>query len=287
MKLQVWSKKIGSSVKQFKVGDRVGVGCIVDSCRECQSCKKHYEQFCDQGMVGTYNSRERATKAPTYGGYSTQIVVDENYVLHIPESLPLEKAAPLLCAGITTYSPLKHWNAGKGKKVGVLGLGGLGHTAVKLAKAMGAEVTVLSHSPRKADIAKRLGADHFYSTADENTFKNSKNYFDIILNTASAELNWNEYIPLLNQDGAFVILGVSVAPIAIGSLGLIFRRRALAGSLIGGIKETQEMLDFCAKHNVTPEIEIIPITKVNQAYDTMSKGDVMNRYVIDIGSLKG
>lgn len=278
-------KSVGNAVSKFKVGDKVGIGCIVDSCRSCHSCKSHLEQYCEEGFVGTYNSRERQSKAPTYGGYSKHIVVDENYVLHIPEGLSLDKAAPLLCAGITTYSPLKHWQAGPGKKVAILGLGGLGHVALKLAKSLGAEVSVLSHSPQKEGMAKGFGADKFLVTSNPAHLNKVTNYFDLILCTVSSEIDWNPYLNLLKHDGTFVILGISVAPVAVGSLGLVLKRRNLAGSLIGGIQETQEMLNYCAKHKITPETELIPVTKINDAYNRMIKGDILQRFVIDIATL--
>lgn len=278
--------RTGAEVKRYKVGDKVGVGCFVDSCRECSSCHEGLEQYCESGMTGTYNDTERDGKTPTYGGYSTQIVVDEKYVLRVPENLPLDKAAPLLCAGITTYSPLSHWNAGPGKKVAVVGLGGLGHMAVKIAHAMGAEVTVLSHSMKKKEDSARLGADHFYATSDESTFKKLANHFDLILNTVSVELDWNQYLNLLKRDGTMVLLGVPPNAPAVHAFSLIGGRRSLAGSLIGGIKETQDMLDFCGKHGIGSDIEVIPIEKINEAYERMIKGDVRYRFVIDIQSLK-
>ncbi len=277
-------KSVGSNVKKFKLGDRVGVGCFVDSCRTCASCTSGLEQFCSQGMVGTYNGTEK-DGSPTYGGYSSQIVVDEKYVLRIPESIPMDAAAPLLCAGITTYSPLKHWNAGPGKKVAVIGLGGLGHMAVKIAHAMGAEVTVLSQSLKKKDDAKRLGADHFYATSDATTFEKLAGNFDLILNSVSAEIDLNAYLGLLKIDGTMVLLGVPDKPAPVSAFSLIFGRKNLSGSLIGGIKETQEMLDFCAQHKLASDIELIPIQKINEAYERMIKGDVRYRFVIDLKSL--
>lgn len=278
--------KVGAKVNQFRVGDSVGVGCFVDSCRDCPNCHVGLEQYCTHGMIGTYNSLEKDKKTPTYGGYSTQIVVDENYVLRIPKNLPLDQAAPLLCAGITTYSPLRHWNAGPGKKIAVLGLGGLGHMAVKIAHAMGAEVTVLSHSLKKKEDAKRLGADHFYATSDSSTFQKLQNNFDLILNSVSVELDLNQYLQTLKRDGTMVLLGVPTKAPEVAAFSLIMGRRSLAGSLIGGIKETQEMLDFCGKHNIVSDIETIAIQDINTAYDRMVKGDVRYRFVIDINSLK-
>ncbi|MCM2322834.1 MAG: NAD(P)-dependent alcohol dehydrogenase [Oligoflexia bacterium] len=279
-------QRTGAEVKGFKPGDAVGVGCFVDSCRDCPSCREGLEQYCDAGMVGTYNSRERGHKTPTYGGYSTRIVVDERYVLRIPPNLPLDRAAPLLCAGITTYSPLRHWGAGPGKKVAVVGLGGLGHMGVKLAHAMGAHVTVLSHSQQKREDALRLGADDFQTTADPQLFERLAGSFDLILNTVSVELDLNEYLGLLKRDGAMVLLGVPTTAPHVHAFSLIMGRRSLSGSLIGGIRETQEMLDFCGKHNIASDIETIPIQDINNAYERMIQGDVRYRFVIDISSLK-
>ncbi|MDE2029656.1 MAG: NAD(P)-dependent alcohol dehydrogenase, partial [Alphaproteobacteria bacterium] len=234
---------------------------------------------------GNYNGLEQDGKTPTYGGYSNIITVNENYVLRMPDNLPLDAAAPLLCAGITLYSPLRHWKAGPGKKVAILGLGGLGHVGVKIAHAMGADVTVLSHSTRKQDDAKRLGADHFYATSDEETFKTLQHTFDLIICTVSVDIDWNKYLNLLKPDGSMVLLGVPEKPVPVGAFSLIMGRRSLAGSLIGGIAETQEMLDFCGKHNITSDIEIIPIDKVNEAYERVLKSDVRYRFVIDMASL--
>jgi uncharacterized zinc-type alcohol dehydrogenase-like protein len=278
--------KVGSKVTKYKVGDKVGVGCFVDSCRECVNCKKDLQQFCVKGMSGTYNSTEQDKKTPTMGGYSTIITVDENYVLRIPENLPLDGAAPLLCAGITTYSPLHHWGAGPGKKVAIIGLGGLGHMGVKIAHAMGADVTVLSQSLKKQDDAKRLGADHFYATADAETFKKLAGQFDLVINTVSTGIDWNQYLALVKVDGAMVLLGVPDKPVPVGAFSLIFGRRSLAGSLIGGIKETQEMLDFCGKHGITSDVEVIAADKINEAYERVIKSDVRYRFVIDIATLK-
>ena len=277
--------KVGSKVKNFKVGDRVGVGCMVDSCRHCPSCEQGLEQFCFEGMTGTYGSFERGTKVPTQGGYSDKIVVDENFVLRIPKNLPLDGAAPLLCAGITLFSPLKHWKAGPGKKVAIIGLGGLGHMGVKLAHAMGAEVTVLSQSMKKKDDSRKLGADHFYATSDAATFEKLESHFDLIVNTVSAPLDWNQYLGLLKLDGTMVIVGVPDKPVSIGPFSLILGRKSLSGSLIGGIKETQEMLDFCGQHNITCDIEVVPMEKVNEAYERVVKSDVRYRFVIDMATL--
>ncbi|WP_411822816.1 NAD(P)-dependent alcohol dehydrogenase [Leptospira sp. 'Mane'] len=277
---------VGNSVTKYKIGDKVGVGCFVDSCRNCEACKSGLEQYCSEGMSGTYNSKERDGKTPTYGGYSDKIVVDENYVLRIPENLSLDATAPLLCAGITLYSPLAHWNAGPGKKVAIIGLGGLGHMGVKIAHAMGAEVTILSQSLAKSEDGKRLGADHFYATSDRKTFSKLSGYFDLIINTVSADIDWNSYLSLLKLNGTMVVVGVPEKQVPVGAFSLIGGRRSLAGSLIGGIKETQDMLDFCGKHNITSDIELIPIQKVNDAYERVIKSDVRYRFVIDMESLK-
>lgn len=276
---------IGNKVKQYKVGDRVGVGCFVDSCRHCEQCANGLEQYCPEGLVFTYNCREH-DGTPTMGGYSEKIVVDENYVLRIPENLPLEAAAPLLCAGITLYSPLRHWQAGPGKKIAIVGLGGLGHIGVKLAHAMGAEVTVLSQSLNKQADGKRLGADHYYATSDPNTFTQLYRYFDLIINTVSADIDWNAYLNLLKVDGSMVVVGIPEKPVPLGAFALILGRRSVAGSSIGGILETQEMLDFCGRHNFACDVEVIPIQSVNQAYERVLKSDVRYRFVIDMASLK-
>jgi len=276
---------VGSKVTKYKAGDKVGVGCLVDSCRKCPECLEGLEQYCSVGMVVTYNGRDYDGE-PTYGGYSEKIVVDENYVLRMPEHLPLDACAPLLCAGITLYSPLKHWHAGPGKRVAIIGLGGLGHMGVKLAHALGAEVTVLSQSLKKKEDGKRLGADHYYATSDPETFTNLKRSFDLIINTVSAEMDWNEYLKLLKLDATMVAVGVPENRVPIGASPLIMPRRSLAGSAIGGIRETQEMLDFCAEHNVVSDIETIPIQKVNEAYERVLKSDVRYRFVIDMASLK-
>ena len=275
---------VGDKVRKFKVGDNVGVGCFVDSCRNCPQCEEGLEQYCD-GTVFTYNSREH-DGTPTYGGYSDRIVVNEDYILRIPDNLPLDAAAPLLCAGITLYSPLMHWQAGPGKKVAIVGLGGLGHMGVKLGHALGAEITVLSQSLRKKADGIRLGADHYYASSDPETFVELKGYFDLILNTVSADIDWNQYLDLLKLDGAMVLLGIPEKKVPMGAAPLISRRRSLSGSMIGGIRETQEMLDFCGKHNVTSDIEVIPIQQVNEAYERVLKSDVRYRFVMDIASLK-
>jgi uncharacterized zinc-type alcohol dehydrogenase-like protein len=278
--------EVGAGVTRYKVGDAVGVGCFVDSCRQCESCRAGEEQYCDQGMTGTYNSRERDTQAPTYGGYSTRITVDEQYVLRIPEALPLDRAAPLLCAGITTYSPLRHFGAKAGSEVAVVGLGGLGHMAVKLARAMGARVTVLSSSESKRGDALALGAHAFAATRDAATFKQLARRFDLILDTVSAEHDYNAYLGLLRRDGTMVLLGIPERPAPVSAYALIGKRRRLAGSLIGGIRETQEMLDFCAAHGIASDIELIAIDRINEAYERMLRADVRYRFVIDIASLR-
>ncbi len=278
--------EIGSEVTKFTVGDRVGVGCFVDSCRECDNCRAGLQQYCTGGgMMGTYNAVGRDGQ-PTQGGYSGSIVVDENYVLRIPDALGLDAAAPLLCAGITTYSPLRHWNVGPGSRVGVVGLGGLGHLAVKLGAAMGAEVTVLSQSLKKMEDGLRLGAKHYYATDDRATFKKLRNSFDIILNTVSADLNLGNYLQLIDRDGVFVELGAPANPLVVPSFSIIGMRRAISGSMIGGIPETQEMLDFCAANGVTPEIEVIEPDYINEAYDRVVASDVRYRFVIDTESLR-
>ncbi len=277
--------EVGAEVTKFTVGDRVGVGCFVDSCRECANCTAGEEQYCtNPGMVGTYNGVGRDGK-PTQGGYSDAIVVDENYVLRIPDAIPLDKAAPLLCAGITTYSPLRHWNAGPGKRVAVIGLGGLGHLAVKLAAAMGAEVAVLSQSLKKMEDGLRLGASEYYATSDDDTFAELAGSFDLIINTVSANLDMADYLGLLKLDGTLVELGMPENPMPVPAGALIFGRRSLSGSLIGGIAQTQEMLDFCAEHDVTPEIEVIEASYVNEAYERMVASDVRYRFVIDNATL--
>ena len=278
--------QVGLKVSHYTVGDRVGVGCFVDSCRRCSPCCKGLEQYCVEGCSLTYNGVERDGKTPTQGGYSNKIVVDENYVLRIPDKLPLDRAAPLMCAGITLYSPLKHWKAGPGRKVAIIGFGGLGHMGVKIAHALGAQVTVLSHSLKKLEDAKRMGAHHFYETSDPKTFENLKGYFDLIVNTVSVELELNQYTNLLALDGTMVIVGLPEKEMSINAFSLINARRSIAGSVIGGIMETQEMLDFCNKNNISCDIELIPIQKVNEAYQRVINSDVRYRFVIDNKSLK-
>ena len=276
---------VGGKVSKYKVGDKVGVGCFVDSCRTCPECKQGLEQYCTVGTIWTYNGRDKEG-APTYGGYSERIVVDENYVLRMPDNLPLDACAPLLCAGITLYSPLHHWNAGPGKKVAIVGLGGLGHMGVKIAHAMGADVTVLSQSLKKQEDGKRLGADHFYATSDPETFTELAGSFDLIVNTVSAKIDWKQYLDLLNVDGTMVIVGLPDKDIPVGAFSLTARRRSLAGSQIGGVRETQEMLDFCSKHKIACDIEVVPIQKINEAYERVLKSDVRYRFVIDMATLK-
>ncbi len=276
---------VGENVSKFKVGDRVGVGCLVNSCRTCDSCKEGLEQYCEKGSVATYNGYERDGKTPTYGGYSKQVVVDQNFVVRIPESIPLDAAAPLLCAGITTYSPLMHWKAGPGKSVAVVGLGGLGHMAVKIANAMGANVTVLSQSLRKKTDAERFGAKAAYATSDPATFKALASSFDLIINTISSSADITQYLSLLKRDGTMVLVGAPPEPLQVPAFSLIPKRRSFAGSMIGGLPETQEMLDFCAKHGLAADIEVIAIDKINEAYDRMMNGDVRYRFVIDLATL--
>jgi len=277
--------KVGREVKTFKEGDLVAVGCMVDSCRTCPDCEEGLEQFCD-GMVLTYGSKDKHTGGITYGGYSTSIVVDQDFVLRISDKLDPAAAAPLLCAGITTYSPMRHWKVGKGKKVGVVGLGGLGHMAVKFATAFGAEVVLFTTSPGKAGDAKRFGAHEVVLSRDEEAMKRQLNSFDFILDTASGKHDLNAYLKLLKRDGALTLVGIPAEPEAISVMPLVRRRRSLVGSLIGGIAETQEMLDFCADRGITCEIEVIPMEQINEAYERMLKSDVKYRFVIDVARLR-
>jgi uncharacterized zinc-type alcohol dehydrogenase-like protein len=277
--------QIGTGVSRYKVGERVGVGCFVDSCRKCSPCRDGLEQYCVDGCTLTYNDVERDGKTSTQGGYSNKIVVNEDYVLKIPNDLPLPRAAPLMCAGITLYSPLMHWNAGPGKKVAIVGLGGLGHMGVKIAHALAAEVTVLSHSLNKQEDGRRMGADHFFATSDPKTFEKLKGSFDIIINTVSVELDVNSYLNLLRLDGAMVIVGLPEKELSFGASSLTTARRRLAGSVIGGIHETQEMLEFCEKHKIYCDVELTPIQKVNEAYQRVVNSDVRYRFVIDMKSL--
>jgi uncharacterized zinc-type alcohol dehydrogenase-like protein len=276
--------EVGAGVSKFAVGDRVGVGCMVDSCRECENCRAGLEQYCVKGNVPTYNGLGKDGE-PTYGGYSTHIVVDEAYTVRIPDGLALDVAAPLLCAGITTYSPLKRWNAGPGKKIAVVGLGGLGHMAVKIAHAMGAEVTVLSQSLRKKADGERLGADHYYATSDDATFEQLAGSFDMILSTVSAPLPLDKYLGLLRTEGAFVNVGAPEEPVSLNLFSVIGGGKTLAGSMIGGIRETQEMLDFCAGHGLGSEIELIRADQINEAYERVVASDVRYRFVIDAATI--
>jgi uncharacterized zinc-type alcohol dehydrogenase-like protein len=277
--------RVGSGVKDFKVGDLAGIGCFVDSCRTCDSCKEDLEQYCETFLSATYNGYEQDRKTPTYGGYSSQIVVDEKYTLHVSPKLPLDGVAPLLCAGITTYSPLREWKVGKGHKLGVLGLGGLGHMAVKLGVAMGAEVTMLSSSASKEKDAKRLGAHNFALTSDPGVLAKYANYFDFIIDTVSAQHDFNTYLNLLKRDGTLILVGAPPKPLDLPAFGIIAKRRRIVGSMIGGIRETQEMLDFCAEHTIVSDVEVIPMQEINTAYERMLKGDVRYRFVIDMASL--
>ncbi|MFI5657210.1 NAD(P)-dependent alcohol dehydrogenase [Streptomyces sp. NPDC051684] len=275
---------VGAGVTKFKVGDRVGVGCMVDSCGKCEPCRSGQEQHCVEGNVQTYNAVGKDGE-PTYGGYSQQVVVTEGFVVGIPEGLALDVAAPLLCAGITTYSPLKHWGAGPGKKVAVVGLGGLGHMGVKIAHALGAEVTVLSQSLRKKDDGLKLGADHYYATSDPKTFEELAGTFDVILSTVSAQVDFGAYLGLLKTGGALVNVGAPEEPISLNLFSLIGGNKVLAGSMIGGIAETQEMLDFCAAHGLGAEIELIEASQVNEAYERVLGSDVRYRFVIDAATI--
>ena len=276
---------LGKDVTGFNIGETVGVGCLVDSCRICPDCKSHLEQFCNAPMF-TYNSPDNVSGGNTYGGYSSQIVVDQHFVLHISDKLDPAAAAPLLCAGITTYSPLMHWKVGKGDKVGIVGLGGLGHMGVKFARAMGAHVVLFTTSANKVDDAIRLGAHEVVISKESDAMQKHRLSFDFILNTVAAAHDLDSFTDLLKRDGTLCLVGVPDHPHPSPSVGnLIFKRRQIAGSLIGGIKETQEMLDFCAEHNIVSDIEIIPIQKINEAYERMLKSDVKYRFVIDLASL--
>jgi uncharacterized zinc-type alcohol dehydrogenase-like protein len=277
--------KVGSAVSKFKVGDLIGVGVFVDSCRVCENCKAGLEQYCLDGMTGTYNSYERDGTTLAMGGYSNYFVVNEDYAVHIPSNLPLQGVAPLLCAGITLYSPIKHWNVGPGKKVAVMGLGGLGHMGVKFAVAMGADVTVLSHSPHKQADALAMGAHHFISTQDEAVFAAHEKKFDVILNTISAEIDINQYLSLLKLNGTLVVIGLPGKPYALQVGALLGARRSIGGSMIGGIAELQEMLDFCGKHNIVSDVEVIKPDYINAAYKRTVASDVKYRFVIDTSAL--
>ncbi len=275
---------VGAKVTKFKVGDRAGVGCFVNSCTQCATRDLDIEHYMP-GLIPTYNGFEADGTTPTYGGYSDSIVVKEGYALSIPENLALDAAAPLLCAGITLYSPLVHWKAGPGKKVAIVGMGGLGHMGVKLAHAMGADVTVLSQSLSKKEDGLKLGADHYYATSDAETFKTLAGTFDLILCTVSAEIDWNAYLGLLKVDGSLVLLGIPENAVPVHAFSLVPGRKSLSGSMIGSIKETQEMLDFCGKHNIVSEIELIRMDQVNEAYERVIKSDVRYRFVIDMATL--
>jgi len=277
---------VGNHVKKFKVGDHAAVGCMVDSCRDCEYCKEGLEQYCEVGNTGTYNSPDKYLGTQTYGGYSESIVVDENFVLRLPKNLDLAATAPLLCAGITTYSPLRHWKVGPGKKVGIVGLGGLGHMGVKLAKAMGAEVIVYTTSTSKVEDAKRLGAHDVVLSKDEDQMQRYAGKLHFVLDAVSAQHDINVYLSLLRVDGSLALVGAPEHPLPVAAFSLIPYRRSFAGSMIGGIPETQEMLDFCGKHNIVSDIEMINIQQINEAYERLLKGDVKYRFVIDMASLK-
>lgn len=276
---------VGSGVTKWKAGDTVGVGVFVDSCRNCGPCKAGEEQYCEEGMTGTYNAMARDGKTVTYGGYSTQITIDEDYIVSIPAAIPLDRAAPLLCAGITTYSPLRYFGVKPGDTVAIVGLGGLGHMGLKFAKAMGAHVTVLSHSASKKEDALKLGADDFVATNDPEAFKANAMRFNLILDTVSADHSYNDYLGLLKLNGTMVLVGLP-NPTTVAAFPLVGKRRSLAGSMIGGIKETQEMLDFCAEKGISSEVEVIEMSYINEAYERMLKSDVRYRFVIDLASLK-
>src|SRR5215213_2941792 len=278
---------VGAHVTKFKEGDHAAVGCMVDSCRECDYCKEGLEQYCEEGNTGTYNSPDKHLGTRTYGGYSESIVVDEAFVLRVPENLDLAATAPLLCAGITTYSPLKHWNVGPGKKVGVVGLGGLGHMGVKFAHALGAHTVVFTTSPAKAAAAVKLGADEVVvSTAAEDMAKHAGS-FDFILNCVAAQHDINAYIALLKRDGNITMIGAPEKPLPVAVFGLLFGRRSLSGSAIGGIAETQEMLDFCGTHSIVADVEVVGVQQINEAYERMLKSDVKYRFTIDMATLRG
>lgn len=277
--------EVGADVKKYKVGDLVGVGCLVDSCQHCDNCQRGLEQFCRNGAVVTYNGKDKHLGGMTYGGYSKNIVVDEAFVLKVSDKLPLNAVAPLLCAGITTYSPLRHWKVGKGHQVAVLGLGGLGHMAVKFAVSFGAEVTVLSTSPSKEGDAKKLGAHHFALTTDPEQLKGLNLKFDFIVDTVSAPHNYTQYLRMLNTDGVMICVGVPPAPMELVGSALLSNRRSIVGSSIGGLPETQEMLDYCASHGIVSDVEMIRMDEINHAYERMLKGDVKYRFVIDMATL--
>jgi len=277
---------VGDGVTRFKVGDLAAVGCMVDSCRECDPCRRGLEQYCEQGNIQTYNGYDKHLNKQTFGGYSERIVVDEDFVLRVPENLDPAATAPLLCAGVTTWSPLKHWNVGPGTRAGIVGIGGLGHMGVKLAKALGAHVTVLTTSPNKAADAYRLGADEVVLSTDDAQMQAHAGSLDFILDCVAAQHDVNAYLELLKADGTMVLVGAPEQPLPVSPFSLILSRKSLAGSLIGGIAETQEMLDFCGQHNIVSDIELIRIQDINVAYERMLKGDVKYRFVIDMASLK-
>lgn len=276
--------EVGSNVSKYKVGDRVGVGCMVDSCGECKNCQKGEEQYCLKGNVPTYAGVDKYGE-PTQGGYATHIVVTEDFVVRIPDNIELDAAAPLLCAGITTYSPLNHWGAGSGKKVAIVGMGGLGHMAVKIASAMGAEVTVLSQTLSKKEDGLEFGAKDYYATSNPETFLKLAGTFDLIINTVSAKIDMDAYFSLLTLDGTLVNVGAPAEPLAVNVFSLIGHRRSFAGSMIGGIRETQEMLDFCAEHNIAPKIEVISADRIDEAYERVLASDIKYRFVIDISTM--
>lgn len=278
--------RTGQEVSRYQAGDLVGVGCFVDTCRTCDNCRAGEESYCEGGITWTYNSLDKKYGTPTYGGYSTRIVADEQYVLRIPENLAADRAAPLLCAGITTWSPLRHWQIGPGTRVGILGLGGLGHMGVQFAAAFGAEVTVISHSAAKEADAKKLGAHAFLLSSNETALKSHRNHFDFILNTVSAAHDYNSYLALLRRHGTMALVGIPPEVQPVRAHVLVSQRRALAGSLIGGIRETQEMLDYCGLHGISCEVETIPVSYINEAYERMLRSDVRYRFVIDLESLK-
>lgn len=277
---------IGNHVSKFKVGDLAAIGCIVDSCGKCEYCETDLQQFCDDGATYSFNSVDKNLGGATFGGFSKTYVCNENYVLTMPAFEDLAAAAPLLCAGITVYSPLKHWQAGPGKKVGILGIGGLGHVAIKIAKAMGAEVVVFTTSPSKVEDAKRLGADDAVLSSDAEQMSKYNRSLHFIIDTVSAKHDVKTYLNLLRHDGTVVLVGLPPQPLEVGAFNVVMGRRSLSGSNIGGIQETQEMLDFCAKHNITADIELINIQEVNEAFERLEKGDVKYRFVIDMASLK-
>lgn len=279
--------KVGDAVRKYKIGDLVGVGCLVDSCRTCESCQKDLEQYCLNGSVGTYNGKDKFLGGHTFGGYSEKVVVDENYVLRVPENLDIQAVAPLLCAGITTWSPLRHWNVGTGSKVAVVGLGGLGHMAIKLAKGLGADVTLFSRSTNKIEDAKKLGADTVVISTDVEQMKSVKGKFDIIIDTVPYDHDINPYVTTLNVSGTLVLVGyIGSMRTPLNTVPMVMGRKAVAASVIGGIKETQEMLDFCGQHNIVSDVEVINMQNINEAYERMLKSDVKYRFVIDMQSLK-